>query len=38
VRPGTREALTAMKVAARFSHYAPDDLAATTVNFVARAR
>lgn len=36
VRPGTREALATMAVAARFSHYAPDDLAATTVNFVAR--
>jgi hypothetical protein len=36
VRPGTREALAAMPVAARFAHYTPDDLAATTVNFAAR--
>lgn len=37
VRPGVREALATMEVAPRFAHYAPDDLAATTVNFVARA-
>lgn len=37
VRPGVREALAAMQVAPRFARYAPADLAATTVNFVARA-
>jgi hypothetical protein len=36
VRPGVREALATLPVAARFSRYSPDDLAATTVNFVAR--
>ncbi len=36
VRAGTREALAGMRVAQRFAHYAPEDLAATTVNFVAR--
>jgi hypothetical protein len=36
VRPGVREALATLPVAARFARYAPDDLAATTVNFVAR--
>mgnify|MGYP001148487853 CR=1 FL=1 len=35
VRPGTREALANMKVAPEFRHYSLDDLAATTVDFVA---
>ncbi len=37
VRRGVREALATMQVAQRFARYAPDDLAATTINFVARA-
>jgi SAM-dependent methyltransferase len=35
VRPGTREALATMLVAPQFSGYSSDDLAATTVDFVA---
>ena len=37
VRPGSREALATMRVAPEFAGYSFDDLAATTVNFVARA-
>jgi hypothetical protein len=36
-RPGTREALAKLKLASDFSHYASEDLLATTVNFVACA-
>ena len=37
VRPGSREALAAMRVAPEFASYAAEDLVATSVNFVARA-
>ena len=36
-RPGTREALAKLRVAPEFSGYSQADLAATSVNFVARA-
>lgn len=35
VRPGTKEALSKMRLAPQFAHYSMDDLAATTVDFVA---
>ena len=35
IRPGTREALSRMRIAPQFHRYDPDDLAATTVDFVA---
>lgn len=35
VRPGTREALERMQIAQEFRHFSPEELAATTVNFVA---
>ncbi|MDP9054812.1 MAG: class I SAM-dependent methyltransferase [Acidobacteriota bacterium] len=35
INPGTREALAGMRVASMFSHYSQDDLASTTVDFVA---
>ena len=36
-RPGTREALAQLRVAPEFAGYSQTDLAATSVNFVARA-
>ncbi len=36
VRPGTREALAAMRIAPDFAKYAAEDLVVTSVNFVAR--
>ena len=36
VRPGTREALRTMRIAREFEHFSTEDLAATTVDFVAR--
>jgi hypothetical protein len=35
IRPGIREALAEMRVAPMFRHYSPDDVASTTVDFVA---
>jgi SAM-dependent methyltransferase len=35
IRPGTREALSKIRLAPEFTGYSPDDLAATTVDFVA---
>jgi len=35
VRPGVREALSRLKIAPEFSAYSPEDLAATSVDFVA---
>jgi SAM-dependent methyltransferase len=34
-RPGTREAMSRMRIAPRFRGYSPEDLASTTVDFVA---
>lgn len=36
VRPGSREALARMRLAPEFRNYAPEDLVATSVDFVAR--
>lgn len=38
VRPGTREALKTLPLAPEFRHYSPEDLVATTVDFVAVPR
>lgn len=36
VRPGSREALAKLRIAPEFRHYDPEDLVATSVDFVAR--
>lgn len=38
IRPGTREALATMRVSREFAHFSVEDLAATTVDFVARKK
>lgn len=37
VRPGTREALAAMKIAPEFRRYDPEQLAVTSIDFIARS-
>jgi SAM-dependent methyltransferase len=38
VRPGTREGLARLRIASEFAAYAPEDLIATTIDFVARKK
>jgi hypothetical protein len=36
VRPGTHEALAKLEIAPQFKHFSPEDLAATTVDFIVK--